>query len=540
MLNLMKLSPQSFKQSWKHIVIVSLVIIYIVINVFRIGGDPFVINLNSNIVYPLAIGITGMALMLWQKLGTIGKNRLLWSGLAFGWALWTIAEIWWGIAGLIYQEVPYPSGADFFWLVGYIPMYIALWERSRSLPKPNNPLQIAGIWFSILFSIGWTIYFVIIPILRDSEATTLLENILGITYPLADLFLLIMVLRIFFTFRHGMYGRAWGWLSTGFIFVSLADLIFAYATTVGLYYPDRQANLISTMGVEVPYTLGYLFWLVGLAYVQTIQKSHQMRQETPAPLALVPNTHILVFTKEDDSVTSVSLNYWRVYQREFVLGKKLAEVIECSPEKMESFLSDIKSKEILTEQTISVQTRFGHQTVLISGASEAIVHKGCSGAILLLRLYTEDYYLDDLLSDFQDRTVHSLLEKTGTQVKEEEDIKHLLAHYHLAFISAFYNRVFSEGGSIMADAFITELQSVMESRGWQVGIRSDNLLDVSAISLSETREALPVLSESAKQFVVQITDEIVTNSIIQKVQSFFDECTLKNIAYFEKAKPAQF
>jgi hypothetical protein len=532
----MKLSSPPFKNSWKHIVIAALVVVYIAINIFRIGGDTFVINLNNNIANPLALGVTGLAFTLWRKLGVSGKNRLLWSGLAIGWALWAIAEVWWGIAGLLEQEVPYPSGADFFWLIGYIPMYIALWERSRSLPKQPSPWQRVGVWFSILFSTSWTIFFVLIPIIRDSDPTAYLENTLSIIYPLADLFLLIMVLRVFFTFRQGMYGRAWSWISAGFILVSLSDLIFSYATTAGLYYPDEQANLLSTVGVEIPYTLSYLFWLVGLAYVRTIQKSHQAHEEAPVRLEPVPNTHLLIFTKEDDSVTSVSLNYWRVYQREFVQGKKLADVLECPPESLGSFSSEIKWKKILTERAIPVQTRFGPQKALVSGVSAANMQAGYSGVILLLRLYTEDYYLDDLLSDYQHSMVSSLLERTGTLTKEEEDIKQLLAQYHLAFISAFYNRVLTEGGSIMADAFIAELESAMKSCEWQVSIRPDNLLDVSAISLSEARDALPKLTETARQFVLRMTDEATTDSITQKVQSFFDETIMKNISYFEKAK----
>ncbi|HET7144249.1 MAG TPA: hypothetical protein VFI68_09540, partial [Anaerolineales bacterium] len=258
-----QLFPSSFKPSWKQIIVSFLVVVYIAVNIFRIGGDAFVINLNNNIVNPLALGVTVLALMISLQIGGKGQNRLLWWGLTIGWTLWTIAQFWWGIAAMIGQEVPYPSGADFFWLVGYLPMYFALWERIRSLPLQSNPMQKAGIWFSILLSGGWTIAFVIIPILQYNDPSALLESVLNILYPLADLILLILVLRIFFTYQQGLSGRAWGWISTGFIFTSLSDLIFSYATTAELYYPDGQANLISTIGVDVIYNLGYLFWVIG-------------------------------------------------------------------------------------------------------------------------------------------------------------------------------------------------------------------------------------------------------------------------------------
>ena len=54
-------------------------------------------------------------------------NRLLWGGLLAGWALWVIAEILWVVYGNLYQEIPYPSPADFFWLIGYVPMGYGLY-----------------------------------------------------------------------------------------------------------------------------------------------------------------------------------------------------------------------------------------------------------------------------------------------------------------------------------------------------------------------------------------------------------------------------
>jgi hypothetical protein len=230
------------------------------------------------------------------------------------------------------------------------------------------------------------------------------------------------------------------------------------------------------------------------------------------------------------------LNYWRVFQHEFVQGKKITEVIGCSPEFIDDFLSDLKSKEVFGEKCISVQTRTGIQQAKISGVSAANLQEDYSGVILLLRIFSEDYYLDELLTDYQHSMVKSLLTKTGSLEKEEEEIKQLLAGYRVAFLSAFYNRVLSEGGSILADTFLTELHSTAESHGWQVDIYPDNLLDVSALPLSKTREAVPTLYETAIKFVSKITDETTTNAIIQKVQSFFEERVLKNISHFETSK----
>src|SRR5688572_20576685 len=119
---------QSLKSSWKKLFVSFFVVIYIAINFFRIGGDSFVINLNYLIVLPLVLGVTILAFRVWGQTKAGNSSRPLWLGLAIGWGMWAIAELWWAIAAAIGHEVPYPSWADFFWLLGYIPIYFAFSE----------------------------------------------------------------------------------------------------------------------------------------------------------------------------------------------------------------------------------------------------------------------------------------------------------------------------------------------------------------------------------------------------------------------------
>lgn len=526
----------SFKPAWKQIVVSFLVVVYIAINVFRVGGDTFVLNLNNNIVHPLAIGITLLALVLSRQIVGRSRNRLLWWGLTIGWALWTVAQLYWAIAAIISQEIPYPSWADFFWLVGYIPMYIALWERLRSLPQTASSPQRVALWISTLFIVICTVWFVLIPIVQNNDPSAILESALNILYPLMDVVLLIMVLRIFFIYQPGNYGRAWSWLSAGFILMSLSDLIFSYATTANLYYPDGQANLLSTIGVDVPYNVSFLLWLIGLFILQSIQRSHHAIENIHTPLTLVPNTHLLVFTKGDDTVMDVSMNYERVFSLNMVKGKTIQEGLGISAGDADTILNDSKTNKIFKEREFLVNTRLGQEQAWISGIVIFNPQGEYSGVYLLLRMLAKDYSLDKLLTDHEKAMANSILSKTGTKQKEEEEIKQLLANYYRAFLQPLYNLVFAEGGSIMADAFLTELQSVSNQHEWRTGIQPDNILDVSALSLSETQEALPILLETAKRLVIEETDESSVNMITQDVRSKFDEFTLGNVSHFELAK----
>jgi hypothetical protein len=74
-----------------------------------------------------------------------------------------------------------------------------------------------------------TFTYIFIPILQSYNPERFLESILGFFYPLADLFLLLLVLRILFTFGPGNYGMAWRLILIGFITVTISDSFFSYA-----------------------------------------------------------------------------------------------------------------------------------------------------------------------------------------------------------------------------------------------------------------------------------------------------------------------
>ena len=59
--------------------------------------------------------------------------------------------------------------------------------------------------------------------------------------------------NLLFTYGPGAYGLAWRLILMGFVTVTIADLFFSYADWNGLYYPDSQANLLSTVAVDMLY-----------------------------------------------------------------------------------------------------------------------------------------------------------------------------------------------------------------------------------------------------------------------------------------------
>ena len=524
----MQAFSEFFKRFWKQILFAILFIVYMTISVF----SPLGIYLNNIIVPFLALGNTLVAFSLTRRVGG-GKNLLLWWGFAIAWALWTISEFWWSFVTLTGQEIPFPSWVDITWLLGYLPLYLALWLRIRSLPKiTKSARRIAALSISLMV-FGLTLVFVIVPIVQNNDPTAIVASALNIFYPLADLVLLLLALWALFSYEQGLYGSPWRWISAGFLFITTSDLFFSYATTFDLYYPDGQANLISTLGVDVSYTFGYLFMFVGFLGMRSLIKSHRPLVQTQKSLTLVPDTHILIFTDGDYRVIGVSPNYSPVFAQEFVPGRNLSDVIGLSPTDNETFTRMIRSSTILGEQSIPVKTGHGNRNALTSGIVEIDEVGKISGANLLLRMLTQDNSFDALLTEYEKGIVRHLSKDTGVKENEEKEIKKLLMDYYSVYFDTFYSRVFAEGGLFMTDSFLSELQSVAKQNNWQVAFGADSLLDASALPLSELKKALPALFETAKRFVARVTDSESANTIVQNVRSQFGDAALRNVSLFE-------
>lgn len=507
-------------------------IAYVSINAFVVGGDAFVRGLNDNLSVPLALMTMVFAFKLWQRAGAGTNGRFLWGNMLAGWVFWAIAETLWAVFAFLGQEVPYPSWADFFWLVGYIPMGIGLFARARSLPVKLDIRQQAAVWGISLGTFLFTAIFVLRPILQNNDPQYLLENILNLAYPLVDLLQLIVVLYLFFAYVQGEYGFGWRLLLVGFVFHQVSGLTFAYASVTNLYYPDSQANWISTLAVDVPYNISYLFWLVGF-YVMRLQLREYRTFELNTLPRLVPNAHILVFTKKDDVIIDVSHNFHQLFSADDVKGKTLGDVLKLSQQEEYAIREKIRVEKTLNEQLVQINSLSGaSQTASICGMAIYTPDGEYTGANFLLRVFVEDDSLDKLLRESEKSMVHYFLMHNITN--ENNEIKLLLLDYYLAQIKSLFNIAFSEGGATMSQSLLDELHIIAQKYGWQMQFNPQTILDGTLYPVAVLRSALPVLLETAKRSVSRITEPGQVEAQLQKLHAQFGEAVIKNVKRYER------
>lgn len=164
----------------------------------------------------------------------------------------------------------FPSLADYFWCIGYIPFFIGLLLMFIGYKRSGLPMG-TGTYIVLTFVVfvisAGIIYFLLIPIVADEETETL-AKIFYLYYPIADLLIVLpSIILIYITslFGSGKITRPWIFLALGFLLFTVADLLYSYLSWQDLY---GNGNLI-----DVAWNTGYFFLALSGLYQYRLVKS---------------------------------------------------------------------------------------------------------------------------------------------------------------------------------------------------------------------------------------------------------------------------
>jgi hypothetical protein len=190
--------------------------------------------------------------------------KLAWMMILLGIVLYFLGESVYAILEIGFKVdmyETYPSVADYFWSIGYIPLFIGVIVMYNGYRKSGLFLGKKWVYVAI------TIFFVVIlytvihlllwPIIIDNE-TDFLAKFFYLFYPLADILLIFptfVLIYITSLFGKGYISKPWKYLSLGFISFTFADLIYSYLVWQDLY------GVFSI--IDILWNFGYL--LMGLA-----------------------------------------------------------------------------------------------------------------------------------------------------------------------------------------------------------------------------------------------------------------------------------
>jgi len=232
------------------------VIIYLAVPVDDANFENY-----TSIVYDSAVLISALVLFyvfaFYKFKSFEGKFWLL---MGIGMFLWFIAEVIWYYYISI-NENPFPSIADFFFLLAYIPIYAGIVYKSKFSKMKFDARKIAAMIISVLLFLIPAYIWVIQPIIDDGTYG-FTEKAISVAYPVLDIILLAFAV-IIALYWGSTVSKGWYIISLSFMIMTIADTLFAAMEWQENYDPRW----------ELLWVASYLLFAIGALYQKKYHES---------------------------------------------------------------------------------------------------------------------------------------------------------------------------------------------------------------------------------------------------------------------------
>jgi hypothetical protein len=220
---------------------------------FSLSGLMIIASLVLSSFFLLVLGDT------YKISSSMGK---VWAMLGVGMLLWLAGEViyFW----LDYQTIvdplavaPFPSIADIFYYVAYMPLTAGLIVQMRLLKLTLGASEKAIVSILSVLASLIIVYYVLLPAIDAfiADPVDLLGVFAGALYPVLDIVLLVCVFTVSAKLRHGKINTAWVLILAGLILTALADSLYWIADNQGI---DEMFNWY-----DLAFLAGYLLIAMG-------------------------------------------------------------------------------------------------------------------------------------------------------------------------------------------------------------------------------------------------------------------------------------
>jgi len=234
----------------KAIMITALLIFLNIILIMIYRDNKWMLTIISNFFQT----ITPLLASIWlykRYLQDQSCDRKFWLFLAISNLFYALAMGVWDLYEIYLRiEAPYPSVADFMWVVMNAFQFAALmWV----MLKHRHSLRIGQILYdvSILFVViafsSWE--YLLKPALENSTNQGILDQMIGIVYPIGDLIVLFVLLCIYYSGRSKEQPQVFWFIFIAMIHFLLADTIYFYLETIGTYQTGHPVDLLWIVGI---------------------------------------------------------------------------------------------------------------------------------------------------------------------------------------------------------------------------------------------------------------------------------------------------
>jgi hypothetical protein len=493
--------------------------LYIVLNIFVVGGTQGVLFTNDVASVVFSLLALGLFLRVWLSTDIKDFSKGMWGEFALGLLFWAMAEIVWFYYEVVLQsEIPYPSLADLFWLVAYVPFWVAIKTRYDKLHFSIGLRQRRALVIFIGFFLLLMVIFVLMPIVTAFDPQRIVESILNILYPLADFVTLILTCLMLFSIGRGRFVAAtWGLIVFGLVCFSVSDLFYSYLTWNEAYYPDGNVDA-ATILVATSYSLSYLLWGVG-AYAYSLLLEVKYAVKLSVDAGKLTKSRILVFIDAKNRIVTFSDNFMLLVgtENKFQYNNMLLHsALDVDAGIMDNILEKIAKQGSISNYPLTMGTVEQNNVLLTALALVSPQNKyDGAGIVLTTDLAVKNGDMPPLNPE-QKGLVEYFLEKAGIGISEDTQV---LKYYFLEQIRLLYSLTYEFHGQHSADSLLDFIAQKAQENGWKIHIDEQRIFIPEEYEGQVLVASLSKLLGEARSFIAYS----VSLSLVDQEMSKFDQ-----------------
>ncbi len=454
-----------------------------------------------------ALAASFLFIRAWKAMSEEEVSKRVWGLVTLGIVLWTLAEAIWGFYELVLKlEIPYPSIADIAWLLGYVPLYMALLLRYRSFESSASALQKRLVLAFIVLYSAALVYYVAIPIVQGFDPSLLSESLTNVAYPLADWGLCVLTLTIIFSLERGRFATVWHLFGLGILLSATADLAYFYADWNDLYYPGGQLNLLSGV-IDGIFNLSYL--LLGLSiYAYGILAEAARTPGVQITLSPMAKMEVLVFINREGRILSTSDNFMnlvRARSTRAFLEEDLTKALGLGGREARDLMTKLRMRTSLSGEEIHIKDSKGIvKTAWLNSLMILDEDAHPDSIALVLRAEPPEGEQELPLHRDQKMLIDYYLAKGGTSRFEEDEE---LRKYFLAQINLLLSIIRQYSGGKVADRMLEHLGQAARIHNWQFSHSGQTIHFPEELRGQALSDLLVPLLEEARDFTADVTSQ---------------------------------
>ncbi len=504
-------------------------VIVLLINVLHLGGDRFVQGLNSVMAVLFTIAGQAFVVRIREKLKNDSRADLLWLALLLSFGLWSLLEV---LRMLLLFLSPAPRFAflNWFWILGYLTALYAFYLHFMLLEgqltaRQRQMLLGVGLFGGLLSAVV-----LLLPAFLGFPNRYTAGIVFSLLYGLADLGLLLILLRIFFFYGRG-YGGPWK-------FFTLAWAI-KFLGVVVLQFPSNHA--LGAVGwsfwlsiANFAHYYWYGFAVLGLfVYYLVLQHQTAPQQTVARQEYAAPNASALVFTDEQDRVIKTSLNFrfiMRLPEQIATSDLPLQQLLGVNEETYRDLRMQLRKQGSVKKMVFEPVYHPG-QKAWITAAAALDQERRYNGMNVVVQVVAEGVAGSGLTNE-ERALVDNIFLATGS---EGEDHQKLLVDYFNMIYKMFSNLVTEYEGSRRAAGLNEIVNQAARKQKMSLQVLEQELNVTGDLKLDDLGKAVSILLAAARSYVTNLAGPEVVRREVDHLHQQLDRSTKTLVSRYKLA-----